>query len=307
MSSAAPILAGLSPVVLSLVLMIPFFLIAIILLPFFLSHGYRHGTRVAAVSLLSSILGVAIAALLAWGIGALASGVLSAPFASILSGVLGDDAAQLINVAGQTVYLSAFARALAAYCVSLLVYGPLCVFFLILFKVIFSKITERMVAKTGDTAPHRAAGLLIRLLDTVLVAFLLLAPSYTLFGDAVSLIYYHPAILENMEEQEDIMAVCGNLMRCPTVAAARLPVLRFGRSLFASFSVNGERFNHYTILNDTADISGELVSLLKTQNEEFTPENYQALQRILTESSGNPFLYGVASDLIVKPILSRAK
>ena len=298
-----------------LILALPFLAIFFSIVIPFLVRGIKQGLYQALVSLGSTVVALIGSVLLSQILAMMLSNLL---FEKILSS-LGDKVAFLSGALSQFLtdgtYLGALLQWVISALLATLLFVILFIVLLAVCKVVICKTVKPFTEKMDKPAFNGGGGLLIRIVDAVLVAFLFIAPVYSVLGygmttledTALGIVDIHQQQTEETTPfaedsydsplSENILAITTPFTDCPFVKVAKLPGLNFGKSVFGTFMYDGKLYNAYDIFNQSTDVLVLSLNLSDKKMSEYGQTEVDALKNVLEAANQNDFFYGVFSDV----------
>jgi len=308
----------MTPELLSLLVWLPFLVLAVTFGIVFGILGFKRGSIKAAISVAVTVLSTFFSILLA----RLLAGALASSLTPTLRNLLGGDAA-LLDMEHFAALVTGCATAVGA----LLLFIPFFLLLLLIFKNLTSLVFTKKIPKAKHVG-NKLGGLAIGLVDAFLVAFLMLLPLYgslSLGGNLLSVVATlenEPAPNEGLSlnvallgsdgtplrpvskngvtpadeapSYEDLLAA---LCHTPLSDLASTPLFSAVYDSMATFTHDGETVSVSKTLTAVSDFAGAFISY---QNGEDDANNkmvaaFDELEDLVTESS---FYSGLVCDLV---------
>ncbi len=293
-----------------LLIALPLILVLCVLMPIFMVRGFKKGTFHGLVSLGCSLLSFALSLLLSKLIGSLIASLTFGSISGVIKGLVDSVLPQFSDIVMGSTYLNAFIQGVFSALVSTLLFVILFIILLIVSKIVVCRLLKKKIIKEKAGAGFKTGGLLIRGVDAFLIAMLLLAPIYCLLGsgaqlgeDAAQTISAHSDEQQAEDElsapdllADALLTVCKPISDAPVVKISLLPGFDYSRSVFCSFRCEGSSYNIYGILSDGSHILAQGLSFIEKKPAEYSEEEVQLLNDLVTTAEKNDFFYGVFLD-----------
>jgi hypothetical protein len=316
-----------STAVIWVTLALPFLIVLLLVAIPCLVRGVKQGALQATLSLLCSLVAAVAAIVAAEGLSMLVSGLLLKGLLKLFSGKIALLSESLAQILVDGTYLGA----LVQWVVSALLATVLFLLFFFALLLICKLILEIPMAKRDKkkekkhSAFSKFCGFVIRGADAILIAFLFLAPFYTVLGFGTGLANdviagsekfsaleitanVQQADKEEVSEEEQgsvletvtsaITKVTDPVSSFPLVKAASLPGLDFGTRVFGLFICDGKLYNTYAIAEQGSDILTFSLDLVGKDFEEYGQSEIDTLKKVQETANKNDFYYGVFTDAL---------
>lgn len=246
----------MSPTVLSILLFVPFFIVAGITGGIFFVSGYKKGPFRALFSLgitvVATVLSLLLSRLISWGV--------AGPIASLLPDSIFEETGPLGTFAESIV------QGIIQVALSLILFSLILFILLIILKCVGNRIGWEKLQKLDEWDSSKKslkfAGMGIRALDTLVVSFMLLIPLYGVLATAVTPVSKMMEVKGNAARSNNTSVYIETVANHPLVSAYKVGPTAWVMEGLTSFGVNGASLN----INEISDvIEGLMVRLEKVQ------------------------------------------
>lgn len=294
-----------------LILSLPFLAVFLILVIPFLIRGYKQGLYQALISLGCSVVAALGSVVLSQGLGMLLSMLLFKVGLGAISSKVPEEYATIVRSLADGTYLGSLAQWLFSAILAVVLFVVLFIVLLAVCKIAIGSAAASRLKKCKQPVFSKGGGLIIRIVDTVLVAFLFAAPLYagihaninTMESAALGTLDALDLETETVAPYEEETPLSATILKFttpvksyPLVKVASVPGLDFGTRVFGSFICNGKLYNAYDIFEQGSDVFVLTLSLKDKKMAEYGQSEVDVLRDVVETANKNNFFYGIFSD-----------
>ena len=284
-------------------LLLPLVILLLILVPIFLFRGYKKGLFLSLVSLGATVVSYVTAVLLSKPVAALISRAIFRAVTASTDGTTGEAIAN-------SSYMSSFGKGLLTAVVAMPIFLVLFILLLLLTKIILGACLKNKLQAGEDEKGMKFGGMGVRIVDAVLLAFLVFVPFYALVGSSAAAMGSISSELTNgpyeqielnepetfrrsVNAMDDASKAIGDMF---AVKVSGRSFIGFSYRYLAGFRCEGESYNAYEILEDSSKIAADGLPLMLKKPEAYGSYEKDKIDSIVDHLTGNRYYGGLILD-----------